>query len=160
MQLNSFLLATTALISTALAVPAGKPTGGPASASVTIYSGPYTCSAADVVCSSTHFPTIPNSFKPPPTDGSAGTAKTVSVTEAQCVIVNIPFGGAFTAKLTAPPKTGAPGCYIQIFTQQGCGLTLQNQYHGFPFDGLTFGNQIGCATPPVQGYGALQITCG
>lgn len=71
-----------------------------------------------------------------------------------------PFGGAFTAKLTAPPKTGAPGCYIQIFTQQGCGLTLQNQYHGFPFDGLTTGSQIGCASPPVQGYGALQITCG
>jgi hypothetical protein len=27
----------------ALSVPAGKPTGGPASASITVYSGPATC---------------------------------------------------------------------------------------------------------------------
>ncbi|KAJ8118066.1 hypothetical protein OPT61_g873 [Boeremia exigua] len=145
MQLTQFYLATAALFSTALAIPAGKPTGGPASAQVTIYSGPYTCASAD---------------SPPPKDGSAGTAKVVNIAETQCVIVNIPFGGAFTATLTAPPKTGAPGCYIQIFSQQGCGVTLQNQYHGFPFDGTTLGSTVGCASPPVQSYGALQITCG
>lgn len=58
------------------------------------------------------------------------------------------------------PKTGAAACYIQIFSQQGCGLTLQNQYHGFPFDGVSAGSTLGCASPPVQGYGALQIVCG
>jgi hypothetical protein len=33
----------------ALPVPAGKPTGGPASASVTIYSGPATCADPNTV---------------------------------------------------------------------------------------------------------------
>jgi hypothetical protein len=62
--------------------------------------------------------------------------------------------------MMAVPKTGTAACYIQIFTQAGCGLTLQNQYHGFPFNGLTIGSQVGCAQPPVQAYGALQIVCG
>jgi hypothetical protein len=74
--------------------------------------------------------------------------------------VSQPFGGAFTATMTATPKTGTAACYIQIFTQAGCGLTLQNQYHGFPFNGLTTGSQVGCAQPPVMSYGALQIVCG
>lgn len=65
-----------------------------------------------------------------------------------------------TASLTATPKTGAAGCYIQLFKEQGCGVTLTNQYHGFPFNGLTTGSFIGCAAPPVQAYGALQIVCG
>jgi hypothetical protein len=63
----------------------------------------------------------------PPTTGAAGTATTISVAENQCVIVNVPFGGVFTSTLTATPKTGTAACYIQIFTQQGCGLTLQNR---------------------------------
>ena len=62
--------------------------------------------------------------------------------------------------MTQNPKTGTAACYIQIFSQSGCGLTLQNQYHGFPFNGLTAGSQVGCATPPVQSYGALAIVCG
>ncbi|KAF3003187.1 hypothetical protein E8E13_009423 [Curvularia kusanoi] len=147
MQLTKSFLAVAALCSTAFAkaIPAGgnKPTGGPASAFVSIYPS-YKCTA-------------PNA--PPPTDGTAGVPQQVSVTENQCVIVDIPFGGAFTAKLTATPKTGTTACYIQIFSQQGCGLTLQNQYHGFPFDGLTTTNTVGCASPPVTGYGALEIVC-
>lgn len=95
---------------------AAKPVGGPASATVTVYSGPYTCPGANTV---------------PPSDGSAGTVvKTFSISETQCTIVNIPFGGAITATLTAAPKSGTVGCYIQAFQQQGCGVTLNNQYHG------------------------------
>ncbi|KAM0693776.1 hypothetical protein Q7P36_007033 [Cladosporium allicinum] len=148
MQFLSVLTSITAFAGIALAnpvalpVPAGKPTGGPASASVTVYSGPATC--AD-----------PNT--PPTAADNPGVAKTVSITENSCVIVNIPFGGAITASMTATPKTGTTACYIQIFTQAGCGLTLQNQYHGFPFNGLSLGSQVGCAQPPVQAYGALQI---
>ncbi|ORY14546.1 hypothetical protein BCR34DRAFT_585718 [Clohesyomyces aquaticus] len=144
MQLFAILSAATAMLGTALAIPAGKPTGGPASASVTIYSGPYTCTDPDAA----------------PPAGSAGTAKTVTVTENACAIVNIPFGGAITSTLTASPKTGTAGCYIQIYTQSGCGVTLQNQYHGFPFNGLIAGSsQVGCANPPVQAYGAVSIVC-
>ncbi|KAF1930611.1 uncharacterized protein M421DRAFT_418909 [Didymella exigua CBS 183.55] len=145
MQLTKLLFAITTLLGTAFAVPAGKPTGGPATAQVTIYSGPYTCASAD---------------QPPPKDGSAGTSKIVNIAETQCIVVSIPFGGALTASMTATPKTGTIGCYIQIFSQQGCGLTLQNQYHGFPFDGVTAGSTVGCASPPVQSYGGLQIVCG
>ncbi|OSS52165.1 hypothetical protein B5807_02478 [Epicoccum nigrum] len=154
MQLTKTHLALAGLCSTALALPgqpttpnSKKPTGGPAIATVTIYSGPYTCAAAN---------------SPPPTDGSAGTATPVSVTENQCIIVTIPFAGAFTATMTQSPKTGTTACYIQLFTQSGCGLTLQNQYHGFPFDGVTYTapqSTVGCANPPVQSYGALQIVC-
>ncbi|KAF9692392.1 hypothetical protein EKO04_009762 [Ascochyta lentis] len=156
MQLLTLLSTTIALFGTALAAPAkggtapaapagNKPTGGPASAQVSVYSGSYICTDPDI---------------PPPTDGSAGKATVVSVTENQCVTINIPFGGAVTASMTATPKTGAAGCYIQMFTQQGCGLTLANQYHGFPFNGLTVGSSVGCASPPVQTYGTLQIVCG
>ncbi|KAF3039785.1 hypothetical protein E8E12_009034 [Didymella heteroderae] len=130
MQLGSILFNSAALFSTAFAIPAGKPTGGPAAA------------------------------QPPPKDGSIGTGKTVNVTENQCVVVNVPFGGAFTASMTATPKTGTAGCYIQIFSQQGCSLTRQNPYHGFPFDGVTAGSTVGYASPPVQSYGGLQIVCG
>ncbi|GAB7332637.1 hypothetical protein MBLNU13_g04401t1 [Cladosporium sp. NU13] len=145
MHYFSIISAAAVVVGTALAIPAGKPTGGPASASVTIYSGPATC---------------PDPNTPPPTDGSAGTAKTVSITENACAIVNIPFGGALTSRMTATPKTGTTACYIQIFSQSGCGLTLQNQFHGFPFNGLTIGSEVGCAQPPIQSYGALQIVCG
>lgn len=50
--------------------------------------------------------------KPPPTDGSAGTTVSFSVTEAQCTIptTGLQFGGALTASLTASPKTGTVGC--------------------------------------------------
>ena len=62
------------ILSTTAAIFGNKPTGGPASASVTIYPGPYTCVDGNTV---------------PPTDGTAGKGVTVSVTENQCVIVNI-----------------------------------------------------------------------
>ncbi|KAI4799158.1 hypothetical protein E4T44_10361 [Aureobasidium sp. EXF-8845] len=72
--------------------------GGPASAKVTIYSS-YTCVAANA---------------PPPTDGSAGTTVSFSVTEAQCTVPNtgLAMGGAVTASLTASPKTGTAGCKV------------------------------------------------
>ncbi|KAH0166851.1 amino acid permease, partial [Aureobasidium melanogenum] len=90
--------------------------GGPASAKVTLYNQ-YTCVA-------------PNT--PPPTDGSAGTVVSFSVTEAQCTIqtTGLQFGGALTASLTATPKTGTVGCYIVGHSQQGCGIVLSNQMHG------------------------------
>lgn len=122
----------------------GKPTGGPASMTVTIYSGPATCVDSQTA---------------PPTDGSAGVATTVSLAETQCVIVNFPANGVFTAKLTANPKSGTVACYAQLFKAQGCGLTLDNQYHGFPFDGAAVGNKIGCAKPPGFNYGAVQVVC-
>jgi hypothetical protein len=49
MQFFSLISAAVALAGTAFAVPAGKPTGGPASATVTIYSGPATCSDPNIV---------------------------------------------------------------------------------------------------------------
>ncbi|KAI5200381.1 hypothetical protein E4T42_04774 [Aureobasidium subglaciale] len=126
----------------------GKPTGGPAKANVIIYAGPATC--AD-----------PNT--PPPTDGSAGIAKTyLSVTEDICTIINPVLGltGAVTAVLTQGPKTGTAGCYIEMFKESGCGLTLSNQFHGWPFDGIGVGNHMGCANA-VGGfsYGAVTLLC-
>jgi hypothetical protein len=47
--------------------------------------------------------------------------------------------------MTTTPKTGTAGCYIHIFSQQGCGLSLQNQHHDFPIDGLVVGSTVGCA---------------
>ncbi|KAL5330394.1 hypothetical protein ACEPPN_003921 [Leptodophora sp. 'Broadleaf-Isolate-01'] len=126
------------------AVAAGKPTGGPASAKITIYNA-YKCVSATTV---------------PPTDGSAGTASTVTIAEGTCSILPIPFGGAITAALAATPKTGAPGYFVQIHTQSGCGLTLNNEYHGFPFDGTIIESKVGCVTPPVVSYGAVEIVCG
>lgn len=116
----------------------------------------------------------------PPTDGSAGTVvKTFTISETQCQIVNVPLGGAITAKLTAVPKAGAPGCYVQVFQQQGCGVAIGNEYHGkfngklrhysnktltiisgFPFDGTIVGSQVGCAQVPAVSYGAVEIICG
>jgi hypothetical protein len=55
MQFLSVLTSITALAAMTLAnpvalpVPAGKPTGGPASASVTVYSGPATCADPNTV---------------------------------------------------------------------------------------------------------------
>ncbi|KAF1358153.1 hypothetical protein EJ07DRAFT_157155 [Lizonia empirigonia] len=156
MQLLTLLSASVALFGTSIAAPAkggavpaapahNKPTRGPASAQVTVYQGPYTCTDPNVA---------------PPSDGSIGNGTTLLVTEAQCYTVAIPFGGAVTATMTATPKRGAVGCYIQMFTQQCCGLTLANQYYGFTFSGLTVGSSMGCASPPVQSYGALKIFCG
>ncbi|KAH7355397.1 hypothetical protein BKA65DRAFT_535628 [Rhexocercosporidium sp. MPI-PUGE-AT-0058] len=141
------LIASLLFTSLSLASPIvqrAKPTGGPASAKITIYTA-YTCTSSTTV---------------PPTDGSAGASNTVTIAEATCAIISIPFGSAITAALTATPKTGAPGCFIQIHTQSGCGLTLNNEYHGFPFDGTVVGSKVGCVTPPVIGYGAVEITCG
>lgn len=139
---NSLLVAAEPLDKRA--VVQGKPTGGPASMTLTIYSGPASCA---------------NAQTPPPTDGSAGTATTVSLAENQCVIVTFPTSGVFTAKMTAAPKSGTTACYAQLFQAQGCGLTLDNQYHGFPFDGVTVGSKVGCAKPVGLNYGAVQIVC-
>ncbi|KAK0119419.1 hypothetical protein ONS95_010871 [Cadophora gregata] len=140
--ITPLILATLSLANPLIA--RGKPTGGPAVAKITVYNS-YKCVSPTTV---------------PPTDGSAGVSNTISIAEATCSIMNIPFGGAITAALTAPPKTGAPGCFVQIHTQSGCGLTLNNEYHGFPFDGTIIGSKVGCVSPPVQAYGAIEITCG
>lgn len=146
------MLSILACISTTTAVKipieisprSGKPTGGPASAQITVYNGPFTCI---------------NLVTPPLKDGSAGVNTTVTLAETQCAILKIPFGGAITAVLTATPKTGTVGCFVQIYSQDGCGVALQNFYHGFPFDGVIVGSKVGCVSPPVQDYGAVQIVC-
>ncbi|KAJ8117298.1 hypothetical protein OPT61_g1477 [Boeremia exigua] len=156
MQFLTILSASAALLGTAFAAPAKggtvkggnakggnakAPASGPASASVTIYPS-YTCTESNTR---------------PPTDGTAGTGKTVSVTEGQCVITNIPLNGAVSASLTATPKAGALGCYLQLYKDQGCGVTLSNQYHGYPFNGVAADDFVGCAAPVIQSYGALAI---
>lgn len=87
MQLAIAFLAITALLTTALAMPAGgnKPTGGPAAAQVTIYPGganPYTCAAADQVrYPFTQLMSLTDPRQPPPKDGSIGTGKVITVAE-------------------------------------------------------------------------------
>ncbi|GAB7352447.1 hypothetical protein MBLNU459_g2859t4 [Dothideomycetes sp. NU459] len=122
----------------------GKAPGGPASATVTIYNGPYDCTSVST---------------PPPTDGTAGVNTTVTVSELTCAVVAIPYDGAITAKLTATPKTGSVACYVQVYANQGCGSTLTNQYHGFPFSGVTVGSTVGCGNPPAYAYGAVGLVC-
>ncbi|KAF5375619.1 hypothetical protein D9757_008517 [Collybiopsis confluens] len=125
----SILITFTAAFSLAQANPtarAGKPTGGPAIATLTVFSGPFTCTSSST---------------PPPTTGEAGTSATVSITEDSCTIINMPFGGVMTSTLTQAPKTGTAGCWLQIYTESGCGLTLTNEFHGFPYNGVSAGNE-------------------
>ncbi|KAH6629879.1 hypothetical protein C7974DRAFT_413627 [Boeremia exigua] len=110
MHFLAILSASAAFLSTAFAAPAK---GG-------------TAKAPAVACHS-----ISHRVSVPPT--SDGTGKTWEIAQAQCVIANIPVNGAVTARLTAPAKSGVAGCYLQLFKEQGCGVTLTNQYHGFPF---------------------------
>ncbi|KAI5197311.1 hypothetical protein AUEXF2481DRAFT_573164 [Aureobasidium subglaciale EXF-2481] len=124
----------------------GAPTGGPASAKVTIYSS-YTCAAPGTV---------------PPTDGSAGTATTFTIAEGTCTIptAGLIFGGALTASLTAVPKTGTVGCYVLGHSQQGCGITLTNNLYGWPFSGTALGNSVGCGNAPSgTSWGAFEVLC-
>ncbi|KAI4845427.1 hypothetical protein E4T44_05614 [Aureobasidium sp. EXF-8845] len=122
------------------------PVGGPASAKVTVYSS-YTCAA-------------PNTA--PPTDGSAGTATSFTIAEGTCTIpsASLMFGGAISATLSATPKTGTVGCYILGHSQQGCGITLTNYLHGWPFDGISVGNSVGCGNAPAgTAWGAFEVLC-
>ena len=64
-----------------------------------------------------------------------------------------------TSTLTQAPKSGTAGCWLQIYTESGCGLTLTNEFHGFPYNGVTVGNEVGCVTPPVISYGAAEVLC-
>ncbi|KAI5270712.1 hypothetical protein E4T47_05906 [Aureobasidium subglaciale] len=142
----------------------GAPTGGPASAKVTIYSS-YTCAAPSTVrllfptqVSFTHL-TV---GKASPTDGSAGTATTFTIAEGTCTIptAGLIFGGALTASLTAIPKTGTVGCYVLGHSQQGCGITLTNDLYGWPFSGTALGNSVGCGNAPSgTSWGAFEILC-
>ncbi|RDW79982.1 hypothetical protein BP6252_04620 [Coleophoma cylindrospora] len=143
-MLSKFFLAAIAIFSGIVAaVPAGKPTGGPGIARLDVYSS-YLC---------------PNNTSVPPTDGSAGTLRTVSITENTCTQIALPFGSALTSSLTQAPKTGTAGCYVQIFTASGCGLTLDNQYHGFAFNGVGVGAHMFCANNPDIPYGAAELIC-
>ncbi|KAI5196699.1 hypothetical protein E4T39_07680 [Aureobasidium subglaciale] len=131
----------------------GASAGGPASARVTIYSS-YTCAAPGT--------TQLIVGQAPPTDGSAGTATTFTITEGTCTVPNIglSFGGALTASLTAIPKTGTAGCYILGYSQQGCGITLTNNLYGWPFSGTAVGNSVGCGNAPSgTSWGAFEVLC-
>ncbi|KAJ7347431.1 hypothetical protein DFH08DRAFT_868005 [Mycena albidolilacea] len=122
-----------------------KPTGGPAAMTLQIWSGPFTCPAPDSTI---------------PADGSAGTLlTTISIPELTCAVANFPLGSAFNATITATPKTNTLACYVQLFAEQGCGATLTNQYHGYPFDSIAVGSAVGCGNPVAFAYGAVEIVC-
>ncbi|KAH9211295.1 hypothetical protein DL95DRAFT_525813 [Leptodontidium sp. 2 PMI_412] len=145
MQLTN-IVAPILLIAPAIATPLiarAKAPGGPASAKITVYSS-YTC---------------PSATATPPTDGSAGILTTVTIAEATCAVLNLPFGGALTAVLTAPPKTGAAGCAVMAHMGGDCVWKPGNELHGFAFDGLAAGNKVGCGNVPVRGYGAVELLC-
>ena len=38
-------------------------------------------------------------------------------------------------------------------------MTLQNQYHGYPFDGVGVGNKVACVAPVGGSYGAVELFC-
>ncbi|KAK0119418.1 hypothetical protein ONS95_010870 [Cadophora gregata] len=140
------LLSPLLLIAPALATPLSaraKAAGGPASAKITVYQS-YTC---------------PSPTATPPTDGTAGVSSSVTIAEATCAVLNVPFGGALTAVLTAPPKTGAAGCAVIAHTDGNCLWKPGNELHGFAFDGLATGNKVGCGNVPVRGYGAVELLC-
>ncbi|KAI4762105.1 hypothetical protein E4T52_05758 [Aureobasidium sp. EXF-3400] len=147
------LLPLSLLAVSALAAPphlearkGAAPVGGPASAKVTIYSS-YTCAGPGTA---------------PPTDGSAGTATTFTISEGTCTIpsAGLMFGGAISATLSATPKTGAVGCYILGHSQQGCGITLTNNLYGWPFNGIAVGNSVGCGNAPAgTSWGAFEVLC-
>ncbi|CAD0100421.1 unnamed protein product [Aureobasidium mustum] len=104
----------------------------------------------------------PASAKTPPTDGSAGTATTFTILEGTCTIptAGLAFGGAITATLSATPKTGTVGCYILGHSQQGCGITLTNNLYGWPFNGISVGNSVGCGNAPAgTSWGAFEVLC-
>jgi hypothetical protein len=61
--------------------------------------------------------------------------------------------------LTANPKTGVVGCYLQIFQLNGCGVVQGNNYYAYPFDGTTIGSKVTCAMPVGGNYGAVTIAC-
>ncbi|KAJ7347427.1 hypothetical protein DFH08DRAFT_868002 [Mycena albidolilacea] len=139
------IVALAAMFGSAESALAAKPTGGPAAMTLQIWSGPFTCPAPDSTI---------------PADGSAGTLlKTISIPELTCAVANFPLGSAFNATITATPKTGTLGCYIQLFAEQGCGATLTNQYHGYPFGGTAVGSAVGCGNPVAFAYGAVEIVC-
>ncbi|THZ51698.1 hypothetical protein D6C90_01629 [Aureobasidium pullulans] len=139
---------------------------GPASAKVIVYSS-YTCVAPNTVRYKTSSPTpskdvLLTILKLPPTDGSAGTATTFTITEGQCTIptVGLSFDGAITATLTATPKAGTLGCYVLGHSQQGCGITLTNTLTGFPFGGTAVGSSVGCGNPPSgTSWNAFEVLC-
>ncbi|KAH7411435.1 hypothetical protein BKA64DRAFT_704541 [Cadophora sp. MPI-SDFR-AT-0126] len=140
------LLAPLLLIAPSLASPLSaraKAPGGPASAKITVYPS-YICPSPTAI---------------PPTDGSAGVSTSVTIAEATCAVLNIPFGGAITAVLTAPPKTGAGGCAVLAHMDGNCVFKPGNEIHGFAFDGLATGNKAGCGNVPVRGYGAVELLC-
>ncbi|CAD0051479.1 unnamed protein product [Aureobasidium pullulans] len=165
-----------------VAAPAAA--AGPASAKVIVYSS-YTCVAPNTVRYKTSSTTpskdvILTILKLPPTDGSAGTATTFTITEGQCTIptVGLSFGGAITATLTATPKAGTLGCkfntchhglrassnhnqaYVLGHSQQGCGITLTNTLTGFPFGGTAVGSSVGCGNPPSgTSWNAFEVLC-
>ncbi|KAJ7044450.1 hypothetical protein C8F04DRAFT_1389252 [Mycena alexandri] len=138
------IIALAAMVGSAPSALAAQPTGGPAAMTLQIWSGPFACPAPDS--------TIPK--------GSAGTLlKTISIPETTCAVANFPLNSAFNATMTAAPKTGTAGCYVQLFKEQGCGTTLTNQYHGYPFDSVAVGSVVGCGNPVAFAYGAVEIVC-
>jgi hypothetical protein len=61
--------------------------------------------------------------------------------------------------MTTAPETRMAGCYVQLFAEQGCGATLTNQYHGYPFNSVVVGSVVGCGNPVVFPYRVVEIFC-
>ncbi|KAF2103574.1 hypothetical protein NA57DRAFT_72552 [Rhizodiscina lignyota] len=134
---KSILAPLALIIATLVAdvIAAGKPTGGPGTATLTVFSG------SDFSCA--------NINTKIPTDGTAGTSSSVSIVEDGCALIPIAPADVFTATMTLAPKSGTLGCWIQLFTQDGCGFTLENSFWGQPIPGIDAGTVLGCAQVPA-----------
>jgi hypothetical protein len=45
-------------------------------------------------------------------------------------------------------------------SQPGCGITLTNNLHGWPFDGVAVGNSVGCGSAPFgTTWSAFEVLC-
>ncbi|KAF2099002.1 hypothetical protein NA57DRAFT_56632 [Rhizodiscina lignyota] len=143
-----FILTTVTLIGAAIAAvaPAAKPVGGPGTGTLTVFSGgTFKCANINSVI---------------PTDGTAGDAVSASIVEDGCAIIDVTDQSLITLTMTQAPKTGTLGCYVQLFTQQGCGFTLNNFFWGQPIPGTNVGTKLGCAQVPAGfGFGGASMFC-
>lgn len=50
--------------------------------------------------------------------------------------------------------------YILGHSEQGCGITLTNNLHGWPFNGISVGSTVGCGSAPANTqWGAFEVLC-
>ncbi|KAF2102293.1 hypothetical protein NA57DRAFT_73722 [Rhizodiscina lignyota] len=125
----------------------GKPTGGPAFANLTVFTGgSFSCSSkSDKILN----------------DGSAGTATSVSITEEGCSELPINDQNLIQVEMTALPRSNSEGCYLQLFTQDGCGFILSQDFWGTAIPGIDPGSTLGCTQVPAGfTFGGAALNCG